>query len=192
MFNIILSSHNSNKYKEISHILTPLNIKLLKPPDGFNFEETGKTFLENAIIKAKSLYEKTGEISLGDDSGLCVNVLNGYPGVYSARYEKTAQKRIEKLLNEIKNVPYSQRDAHFTCAIVLYGKNKILFSTEKYCYGKISFEPIGNNGFGYDPIFFFPNLQKTMAQLTSEEKNRISHRGQAIEELVKFLKNFNL
>jgi len=130
--------------------------------------------------------------TLADDSGLCVDFLNGGPGIYSARYANTAKGRIEKLLNELKNVPEENRGAKFVCAMALLDENgEILFSDRGECFGKIGYEPKGQNGFGYDPVFIVKDTGLAMAELPEEEKNSISHRGLALQKLIKYLQTSN-
>ncbi len=192
MHKIILATSNPHKVEEINAITKGLGVKFVLPPKGFDPEETGETFEENAYQKAKEANKLTNLPALADDSGLCVDALNGGPGIYSARYAETAEKRIEKLLNELKNVPDEKRGAKFVCAMVLLDKNgEILLSTRGECHGKIGYETKGQNGFGYDPIFIIEGTNLAMAELPEEEKNRISHRGKALQNVTTFLQNSN-
>ena len=158
------------------------------PPEDFNPIENGKTFEENSYIKAQEANSITGEISLADDSGLCVEALDGAPGIYSARYADTPQARIDKLLNAV--MPFENRNAKFVCAMTLVGKNgEVLFSTVGECHGQIAHKQSGNGGFGYDPIFIVDGKNgMTMADLSEQEKNEVSHRGKALRKLLEFIK----
>lgn len=193
MFKIVLATSNPHKVEEINAITKDLGVEFVLPPDGFNPEENGTTFEENAFIKAKEANNLTGMPVLADDSGLCVEALNWGPGIYSSRYADTSQKRIEKLLNELKNVPVEKRNAKFVCAMVLLDKTgKILFSERGECFGAIGFEQKGTNGFGYDPIFIVKNTDLTMAELSEDEKNKISHRAVVLNKIINFVQNNNV
>jgi XTP/dITP diphosphohydrolase len=154
-------------------------------------EEDGKTFAENARKKAIGYAKATGLWTLADDSGLVIDVLGGQPGVKSARFAGAKdkdrkiidRKNIEKLLKLLKDIPKEKRTARFVCCLCLASPQRVLIETDGTLEGIIIDEPVGENGFGYDPIFFVPKLNKTVAQLTAEEKNAISHRGQAIRIL---------
>jgi len=195
---MVFASNNANKVAEMNYLinknLNGFEIELLSLKDiGFTDEiiENGATFEENAEIKARAVFEKTGMISFGDDSGLCVDYLNGAPGIYSARYGSVAGERpvmessINKLLNELKDVPDDKRTAHFYCAIYCVINKNENFCVSGKCDGIITHEKIGNNGFGYDPVFYYPSKNKTFAQLSEEEKNKVSHRGLATEQFAK-------
>lgn len=189
---IVLATSNPHKVEEINAITKDLGIEFIMPPDGFDPIEDGKTFEENAFLKAKEANKLTNMPTLADDSGLCVDFLTGGPGIYSARYADTPNGRIEKLLNELKDVPLDNRGAHFVCAMTLLDKNgEVLFSDRGECHGKIGFEAKGQNGFGYDPIFVVDKGDKTMAELPEDEKNKISHRGLALQKLIIYLKTSN-
>ncbi|TWI78032.1 XTP/dITP diphosphohydrolase [Treponema putidum] len=157
----------------------------------FDPEETGSTFFENSMIKAKALYDIVKAPVLADDSGLCVDFLNGAPGVHSARYGSiegehvSAEAGIIKVLNELKGV--KKRSAFFACCIVFLLNENRFYSVQEICEGTISEAPSGAGGFGYDPIFFVEKLGKTFAELTSEEKNSISHRGKALVSISKLI-----
>lgn len=157
----------------------------------FDPEETGSTFFENSMIKAKALYDIVKAPVLADDSGLCVDFLNGAPGVHSARYGSiegehvSAEAGIIKVLNELKGV--KKRSAFFACCIVFLLNENRFYSVQEICEGTISEAPSGSGGFGYDPIFFVEKLGKTFAELTSEEKNSISHRGKALVSISKLI-----
>ncbi|QQR79460.1 MAG: XTP/dITP diphosphatase [Deltaproteobacteria bacterium] len=191
---LLVATTNSGKLLEMSHYLQGIQLKSLKDfSQSSNIptvEETGKTFLENALIKAHAYAAFSGLTTLADDSGLVVESLGGAPGIYSARYagEDTndADNR-KKLLFEMKDIPQKKRQASFVCALALYDPD----TQKSECFegrveGEILFEERGENGFGYDSLFFVPSLGKTTAQLSLEEKNRISHRGQALQKLKQY------
>jgi XTP/dITP diphosphohydrolase len=150
-------------------------------------EETGFTFVENAISKAIQVSGMVDGLVLGDDSGLCVDALDGRPGIFSARYADTASARIQRVLTEMIQVPHGRRRASFVCALALARNRSLIWTTEGRVEGEIGFEPSGTGGFGYDPIFRLPRLGLTMAELTLEEKNKISHRGLALQRLAAYL-----
>ena len=186
---ILIATSNKGKIKEIKHILSDIDhIKFISLSEihgnGFDVEEHGKTFQENALIKAKAYAEKFGYVALADDSGLEVDYLNGAPGINSARYageNATDEERVKKLLTELKGVPENKRTAQFSCVVCLYDPvsgHKIF--TEGFCPGVITDAPSGHNGFGYDPIFIPDGYKNTMAELAPEQKNSISHRGKAL------------
>ena len=191
---ILVVSSNKGKIKEIRSILSKVDSLIfftvgVKYPD-FYVEESGKTFCDNALIKAKAYAEKYGIISLADDSGLEVDALGGRPGVESARYagaEATDAQRVQKLLDELKNVPLEKRTARFKCCICVYNpKTKKTTFGEGTCEGKITDSPRGTNGFGYDPVFEVEGFDgKTMAEITLEEKSTVSHRARALLVLSK-------
>ena len=196
MKTIVLASNNKNKIKEFREIFSDYNILSLNDI-GFNdeIEETGKTFLENALIKAKTIHLFLKDKNLdydvvSDDSGLCVEALNGAPGVYSARYaggHGNDDENIKKLLKELEDK--DNRKAYFICFIVLYKSNGIYYDVEGKTYGTITNEKIGDDSFGYDPVFLSDDLGKTFGEASSEEKNKVSHRGRAIDELKLLLDN---
>lgn len=188
MLKIVLATANKHKAEEINAVCAGFDIKFVMPPKGFVPTENGKTFEENALIKAKAANKLTGLPVLADDSGLCVEALGGLPGIFSARYSKTQNEKIRKMLDEMKNIPYESRGAKFVCAMVFLDKNgEILFQTEDECCGKIAFEAKGQNGFGFDPIFLVNGGNSTMAQLSEEEKNKISHRGIALQKVLNYI-----
>jgi len=166
-------------------------VGLLNFPGVGEIEEDGKTFAENARKKAIGYAKATGLWTLADDSGLAVDALGGQPGVKSARFSGTKgkdrkvidRKNIEKLLALLKNIPKEKRSARFVCCLCLASPDRVLAQTQGESEGVIIDKPAGENGFGYDPVFFVPKLNKTVAQLTAEEKNAISHRGNAIRKL---------
>ena len=181
---LVLASGNKGKIKEIGEMLPDFEVVGYKDL-GFDFEidETGKTFYENALIKAKAVTEASGLSSLADDSGLCVNALGGAPGIFSARYagDGCDEHNIDKLLYEMKNV--KDRSAKFVCSLVLYSPDGEIISASGETFGKILTERAGKNGFGYDPVFFSEDLQKSLGEASFEEKNSVSHRARALYNL---------
>ncbi|QEY34230.1 XTP/dITP diphosphatase [Caproiciproducens galactitolivorans] len=180
MTTFVLASHNQNKLKELERILAPLHISV-SAVQFDEVEETGKTFAQNAYLKAEAACRKTGLPAVADDSGLMVDALNGAPGVYSARYagaNASDMDRIEKLLDALRGVPEQARKAKFVCSICCVFPDGTKITAEGECHGKIAFEPVGNGGFGYDPVFLVDG--KSFAQLGAQEKDQISHRGKAL------------
>ncbi len=183
----LLVSNNRHKLEELQRILLPLGIEVVTAAqlgvslDGI--EETGDTFEKNAMIKAMAGFERTGLPSIADDSGLSVDVLGGRPGVYSARYGgegATESQKNEKLLKELENVPDEHRTAKFVCCICCVINKNETVTARGECKGKIGFEQVGTNGFGYDPIFMVDE-NRSFAQLSDAEKDSISHRGNALK-----------
>jgi len=193
MKEIIIATNNKGKALEFEQLFAPLGYHVLTLrdlPHIEEVEETGETFEENAIIKAETVSQIENKIVIADDSGLIVDALDGRPGVYSARYageEKNDEANIQKVLNELKNVEPDGRTARFFCvlAVAIPGKETKIFKGT--CEGMITTEKMGDEGFGYDPIFYVKEKGKTMAQLTNEEKNQISHRANAMKELKKWM-----
>lgn len=187
---IVLASSNKHKVQEINDIVKSLDIdvEFILPPDNFDPDENGTTFEENSYIKAKAAWELTKNWVLADDSGLCINALNGKPGIYSARYAETPALRIERVLKELNGI--ENRNAHFTCAMTLLNpKGEIDYKVQGICEGTIIKETRGTNGFGYDPIFLVKGDTRTMAELSEEEKNQVSHRSNALRKVLEHLKN---
>ena len=156
-------------------------------------EENGKTFTENALKKARFYSTYFDQLTLADDSGLEVKILKGMPGVYSARYageRASPQENNRRLLREMEGIPTSKRGARFKCVMALVSTDGKEAVTEGVCRGRIGFKEVGKRGFGYDPLFILPNYGKTMAQLSIEEKNRISHRGKALRKMRRLLAHF--
>lgn len=186
---VLVASNNKGKLKEFNKILGELGIECISMNDAgidIDVEETGTTFLENAKIKAEAIYKIAKIPTVSDDSGLCVDALGGEPGVYSARYageHGNDEKNNEKLLANLKNIPPEKRTARFMSVVYLVLDDNTAISAQGTAEGFIIDEPKGENGFGYDPIFFSPTLEKTFAQASVEEKNAISHRGSALREL---------
>ena len=186
---IVVGTSNPHKIKEMNEIAKDYNVEFLLPDcKNFNPDESGETFGENAEIKAKEASKvSSGELFLADDSGLCVDFLKGAPGIHSARYDTTPLKRTNKLLGEMNNT--DNREAYFVCALCLVDSSgKIVHKEEGRVYGEIAHAPYGKGGFGYDPIFIVKGLNKTMAELSDDEKNKISHRGQALKNMLEWLK----
>lgn len=191
---IVLASKNKGKIKEISDMLRGSNIKVVSMEEvGFDddIEETGETFYENALIKAKAIHDKTHSVVLADDSGLCVEYLDNAPGVYSARFAPSDDERIDKLLGLLQGLPEEKRKAKFVCDMVLYISSSEQVSVQGEVEGYITTKRIGNNGFGYDPIFYLPKYDKTMAEVSLEVKNKISHRARALFKIVSSIKELN-
>ena len=186
---LVLATQNQGKIQEIEKALDLplLEIQSLRDfPDLPEVVEDGRTFLENAFKKAQACAQATGRPALADDSGLEVDCLNGAPGIYSARFsgaEATDEANNRKLLSLLEGIPEERRTARFVCRMVLYFPEGRWIQTEGYCPGIIASEPQGEHGFGYDPIFYLPELNKTMAEIPLEEKNRISHRAQALQKI---------
>ncbi len=188
MIKIILATSNPHKLEEINAINKNPEIVFDVVKGDFDPVEDGKNFKENAFIKAKEATKIMKTYCLADDSGLCVDVLEGRPGIHSARYAQTQKEKIEKLLKEMKDVSYDWRGAYFICSMVLVDSDgNLLHSQEGRVHGFIDDSPKGTNGFGYDPIFFIPSKNKTMAELTEEEKNSISHRSNALRPMLKWI-----
>ena len=187
MQKLIIATHNKGKLKEFAEMFKDRFEVCSLPFNGFDsdIEETGETFYENALLKAKFVYENTGETAIADDSGLCVNALNGEPGLYSARYggENSTQSQKNQLLLS-RLAPFEDRSAKFVCALVMYGKQGVIASGYGETAGKILFKTHGEGGFGYDPLFFSDDLQKSFGVASSEEKNSVSHRSRAIKDLL--------
>ncbi|MCR8968661.1 XTP/dITP diphosphatase [Facklamia sp. 7083-14-GEN3] len=186
---LIIASHNPGKIAEFKSLFESFDLQvqsLLDFPEIPEIEETGTTFEENARLKAETIAKEMNCLALSDDSGLCVPILNNEPGVYSARYageEKDDEKNRLKLLEKLKGLDGDQRKAYFTTVIVLASPQKDSLVVEGNVEGIITKEPIGEGGFGYDSLFYYPADQQTFAQISAERKNQISHRGQAVEKL---------
>ncbi len=189
---LVVASNNKGKIREMKSILTPFGFDVISQSEsGFNLdvEETGTTFEENSLLKAQALYDVCKCAVIADDSGLEVDFLNKAPGVYSARYggeNLTDIQRYQKVLKELDVVLIQNRTARFVCVITFISENGIKSVFRGECEGYIGFEPKGENGFGYDPIFYIGD--KSMSQISEEEKNIISHRAKAITKLTDFLK----
>ena len=193
----VLASQNPHKLKEMSDILSAQGVEIVLESElglSVEVEETGETFAENAMLKAKAVMEASGYPAIADDSGLCVNALQGAPGVYSARYGGPGLDDADRYRLLLHNLCGSMdRSARFTCHIACAFPNGDTLEADGQCPGTIAYAPQGDGGFGYDPVFFLPELRKTYAQLTPEEKAAVSHRGKALAvfdgKLREYLKN---
>ena len=193
MLKIALGTSNPHKLEEINDMLKeihPDSIEFVLVNDNFNPEENGKTFEENSYIKAAEAAKIMKIPALADDTGLCVDALDGRPGLYSARYAPDQKSKIAKLLEELKNIPQNKRSAHFICTMTLVAPDGTKLHTQTgKIEGYIDTKPSGEHGFGYDPLFFIPDLNKTMADMTLKEKNTLSHRARALRPMVEWIKN---
>ena len=191
MKRIVLASSNPGKVREINQLLVGLNIEVV-PQSQFgvpDIEETGLSFIENALLKARNAAQHTGLPAIADDSGIEVDALNGAPGIYSARYAGVGasdQQNLDKLLEELKDVPQNLRSARFQCLMVYlrHAADPTPLICQGTWNGRILFEAQGINGFGYDPVFYVPTHDCSSAQLPPEVKNSLSHRGQALRKLL--------
>jgi XTP/dITP diphosphohydrolase len=194
MNRLLIATNNKGKVQEFKALLQDIPYELVTPLDiglKLEVEESGDTYEANARLKAQAFCQASGLLTLADDSGLEVDTLNGAPGIHSARYAgPTAAdtNKVDYLLSKIKGVPEEKRTARFRCVIAIAkAGGQVIFCSGK-CEGRIIFEPRGRAGFGYDPVFYFPELGKTMAELPEEVKNQISHRGHAAQEALKILR----
>ena len=192
---VVLASKNQQKLVEISKILEKLDIQLVLQSElgvDIDVEETGTTFEENSLQKAMAVMQATGMPALADDSGIAVDALNGEPGVYSARYgfDESLDDwgRLLLLLKNTENVPDGQRQAQFVCVITLVTPDGKVIQTRGEVHGELLRQPAGQGGFGYDPIFYYPPYGKTLAEVSAEEKNDVSHRARALRKLYDKLK----
>lgn len=193
---IVIASQNQGKISEFTELLNPLQVEVLSLkdfPEISDIPETGSTFEENALLKAREVAKKTGLLSLADDSGLEVDYLGGKPGIYSARFAgepKSDARNNAKLLKLLTGVPWEKRTAQFKCviAIALPAGKELCFTGS--CQGIILENPQGEGGFGYDPLFYVEKEGQTFAQLNSDIKNEISHRGQGVKKAMNFLKRY--
>ncbi len=194
---LVLATRNAGKLKEFRELLQPLNNEILSLADlsiDSDFEEIGNSFAENARLKAFFYSKLTTLPVLADDSGLEVEALEGRPGIHSARYAGPGAsdlERIHKLLGELEKTA-GGRNARFICRLALAQQGSLLLESEGECRGVITAEPRGTNGFGYDPVFLFPELGKTYAELSNAEKNRHSHRARAVASFLQQIKSFGL
>lgn len=194
MKKIVLASNNKSKLREMREVLKEFDIEVISQSEtGINIdaEETGTTFKENAEIKARAVYNILHIPVISDDSGLCVDYLNGAPGIYTSRYageNATDDDRMNKLVNALKDAKDDERGCHYTSCVCYIDENGISHFFEEYCKGYVAKEKKGNHGFGYDPIVVVEN-GKHVAELTDEEKNAISHRGKAVRKFVEYLRN---
>lgn len=197
MEKIVLASNNAGKAREITEILAAYHISVV-PQSEFGvpeIPETGLTFVENALLKARNACHHTGLPALADDSGIEIDALKGAPGIYSARFageNASDEENLQKVLTELKDIPEAQRNARFQCLMVLlqHENDPTPLIFQGTWEGRILNEPQGDNGFGYDPVFYVPEHQCSSAQLTAEQKNVLSHRGQALKALAEKMKSF--
>lgn len=194
MRKLLVATHNAGKVREYRQLLAdlPLEVTYLDEEGvDFDVEETGESFTENAVQKATAYAEATGLWTWADDSGLEVDALDGAPGIRSSRYAgpgASDEDRYRKLLRELDGVPWEARTARFRCVVAITTPEGEVRSAPGRCEGIIGFEPRGSHGFGYDPVFFLPQFDRTMAELSPEVKNRISHRARAAQEAKKLLR----
>ena len=189
---LVIASNNKGKIREYKQILEKHGYEVMSQSEAglsLDVEETGTTFAENSALKARAAYKELGCAVLADDSGLCVDALDGAPGIFSARFsgvhgDDAANNRL--LLEKLEG--HEDRGAHYTCAMVLARPDGSVVEAEGYLYGEIAREEAGSNGFGYDPLFYLPERGCTTAQISSEEKNAISHRANALHALLKKLR----
>ena len=190
----VLATHNPGKLREMGEILRDLGVEVVSPAAlgiPVDVEETGTTFLENALLKAKAICRAANLPAIADDSGLCVDALNGAPGVYSARYGGEGlddRGRCMLLLNSMRGA--TTRAAHCSCAVACVFPNGDTLTAEGRCDGSIAYAPLGDGGFGYDPVFLLPGTGKTFGQLSQEEKSAVSHRGKALKEFAGKLETY--
>jgi len=184
---LVLATNNKDKIKEIRQALEELPVTIMTSDDFLDFpdpHETGATLAENAILKAREICEFTGLPALADDTGLEVDALNGAPGVYSSRYageDVTYRDNYEKLIREMRGVPREKRTARFRCVVAIAWSPDDIQTVEGLAEGLITKDIVGDKGFGYDPVFYYPPLNKRFSEMTVEEKNRVSHRGKAVQ-----------
>jgi len=193
MRKLLIATNNPGKIREAKKLLRDLPLEMVGLEDiapGFDIKETGSSFRENAVLKAKASFSKTGLLTIADDSGLEVDALDGKPGVYSARFfgDVTQEEKNKGILRLMKNVPKHKRQARFIIAMAIAIAGRDIRIVEGVMEGEIALKAKGKNGFGYDPIFIPQGFTKTNAQLTIEEKNKISHRGKALKKTRKILK----
>lgn len=196
MQKIVLATGNPGKVRELASLLADFGLDVVAQTElGVeSVEETGLTFIENALLKARHAAQTTGLPAIADDSGLAVDALGGAPGIYSARFagaDASDQENLDKLLVALKDIPDDQRSAQFHCVLVYmrHGDDPTPLVFHGRWPGMIAHQPVGTAGFGYDPIFYVPELGKTAAELTREEKHAVSHRGQALKLMLDALRN---
>src|SRR5262245_48981918 len=193
MRNLLLASQNAGKLDEMRQLVAGLDFRVLAPAEvGIHDapEETGQTFAENAVLKARYYSTRSGLLAVADDSGIAVDALNGSPGLFSARFggdDADDAERNRLLLSKLAGVPPERRGARFTSCVALARGEEILFQATESVEGRIADEPRGANGFGYDPIFFYPPFGRTFGEIPREQKDRVSHRGKAFARLREFL-----
>lgn len=191
---LLIATTNAGKITEYRFLLSQVNYQLTTPvEEGISLvvNETSNSYRQNAKLKALAYAKYSCLTTIADDSGLEVDALSGMPGVLSARFAgelATDADNVRLILAKLKNIPWDKRTARFTCVIAISNSRGRVELCHGNCYGKIAFEPIGNNGFGYDPIFYLPELKKTMAELSQQRKNEISHRSKAVQKARQILK----
>ena len=187
---IIIATGNKDKVREINEILKGTDFDAVSMKEiGIDPEivEDADSFEGNALIKARTVHELTKEYVMADDSGLCIDALDGAPGIYSARFcgeDSTYEEKFKKIFEMLKDVPEEKRTAQFVCAIAVVRPDETSFTVRGECHGVLHEKPMGENGFGYDPIFYVPEFGMTTAQMSKEQKNMISHRGKALRAMV--------
>ena len=183
MKKLYVASKNQGKIEEYKKLLSIVNCQLLLQPESLEIEEDGLTFRDNAIKKASKVSKKTNNFSIADDSGICIEALDGKPGIYSSRYADNDQKRIERVLKELDGV--QNRRAFFVANICVCSPNgKVILESEAKCFGKIILKRRGNGGFGYDPIFEESSTKLTFAEMNNDIKDKYSHRGKALKKII--------
>jgi XTP/dITP diphosphohydrolase len=190
---LLLGTLNRGKIREYSLLLSDLPFGLTTPQDeglDIQIEEKGKTMEENALLKARAYSAESHLPTLAEDSGLEVEALHGEPGIFSARYGNSDEERISRLLHRLRDVPWEERKACFRCVIALALPSRKIEICQGECQGLITFSPRGKDGFGYDPIFYLPEMGVTMAELTLEEKNTLSHRGRAVRRAIPIIRKY--
>lgn len=193
MADLLLASQNPGKLNEMRILVEGLPLRVVSPRDLGIVEapdETGTTFIENATIKALHYARRSGLLAVADDSGISVDALGGGPGLYSSRFGGEGASDLERnrlLLEKLRGVPPEKRGAHFTSAVVVARDSEVLFQAQEEVHGFIAEETRGQNGFGYDPLFFYPPYGKTFGEVPHEDKDRVSHRGKAFARLRAFL-----
>ncbi|MBI1387093.1 MAG: XTP/dITP diphosphatase [bacterium] len=197
MNTLLIATRNQKKQKELEELLAGFDWRVVTLREYSDCPETvedADTFIGNAVKKAMDASRHTGLLTLADDSGLEVDALDGRPGVYSARYARgegsTDEENLRKVLEEMESVPESDRGAHFVCAAALAMGEEVVFTTQQRVSGVLLHKPVGKGGFGYDPIFYYPPFGRTFAEIPSEKKHVVSHRGQALQEVKSFLETF--
>ncbi len=191
---MLLATTSAGKVRELTALLAPLGVQLVTPPQVgvvLKVEETGSTYVENARLKATAYAQATSVPTLGEDSGLEIDALDGAPGIYSARFEGIPDGPVKnaRVLDLLRGVPEERRGCRYVCAIVYIDAAGAEHVFQGECRGRISTEPRGSGGFGFDPIVFLPEVGATMAELAEAEKNRISHRARAAQQLVAYLES---